>query len=466
MPTLRITVDWLGRVYHGAEWPPSPLRLYQAMIAGYAAHRRGDSAFEPAMRHLETLSPPTIFAPVAEERSPVASSVPNNDGDRVLALFAKGDRAGAREKARGALTIRVRRSRYFKGVVTYDWQANGETVAYLAALEAIASSVSAVGLGIDSAIARAELIEQPAAAKGVRHSPSPTGRRRLNVPYPGVLDFLDERHRKFRNRIGGGGVSAVPEPEHQQASYAAELDLPPVRSEAYFLMDLDDRPLAFEGTRAMEVAAMVRRAISGAARRAGLANEAVSELTGHQGNRRIRPQPLPNVGYGHADGRIRRVMLTAPESVDEEKWLDVLSRLIGAELILEGQREPVGTLAPITGNDPILGRYYGNAKTWTTATPVVLPGYDRRRGRPRPERIVGRLLRHAGIPEAMVERLAMEPAARLRGSDMPTRYRRPEYLAKYPCRHMSIRWRQSVTGPVALGAGIGHGLGLFLPTHE
>ena len=76
MPTLRITVDWIDRVYHGVEWPPSPLRLYQAMIAGYSVHRRGDRALEAAMRHLETLPEPTIFAPEAEERSPVKSAVP------------------------------------------------------------------------------------------------------------------------------------------------------------------------------------------------------------------------------------------------------------------------------------------------------------------------------------------------------------------------------------------------------
>ena len=156
-------------------------------------------------------------------------------------------------------------------------------------------------------------------------------------------------------------------------------------------------------------------------------------------------------------------MLTAPESVAEENWLDVLSRLIGAELVPEGQHEPIGTLVPVAGHDPILARYYGEARTWTTATPVVLPGHDRRRGRSRPERIVGRLLQHAGISEAMVERVTMEPAARLRGSDVPTRYRRPDHLRKYPCRHMSIRWRTTVTGPVVLGAGIGYGLGLFIP---
>ena len=184
---------------------------------------------------------------------------------------------------------------------------------------------------------------------------------------------------------------------------------------------------------------------------------------GHGGARRIRVQPLPNIGYRYADGHIRRVMLTSPESVGEDVWLDVVARLIGAELIPAGGREPVGTLAPIRDVDPILARYCGESEFWTTATPVVLPGHDGRRGRLRPQRAVRRLLRHAGIAEAMAARVSMEPAALLPGSAASARYRRPRHLAEYPCVHMSIRWSVSVSGPLALGAGAGYGLGLFLP---
>ncbi len=462
MPKLRVAVDWLDGVYHGDEWPPSPLRLFQAMIAGYAVHRRGDPALEAAMRHLETLPTPAIFAPEAKRRSPVASAAPNNDGDETLKLLARGEHEAAREKARRALTIRERRSRSFDGAVTYEWDATAETAEHLPALEAIAGSVSAVGHGIDMAVARAGLLDDPARPEGARHAPSPQGRS-MNVPYPGAFDRLEERFREFRGRVRAGGVRGVREPAHRRAGYAPELALPPLRCEGFRLMDMDGGPLAFEGTRAMEVAAMARHAVHGAARRAGLAAGTVSELMGHGGGRRIRVQPLPNVGHAHADGLIRRVMLTAPESVAEDDWLDVLSRLVWSELVPEGRREPVGVLAPVAGSDPVLARYYGESRTWTTATPVVLPGRDRRRGRPRPERSVRRLLRHAGIPEAMMEAATMEPAGRLAGSAPPRLYGRPRHLAGYPCAHMSVRWRAPVSGPLVLGAGAGYGLGLFLP---
>jgi len=466
MPTLRVTVDWLDRTYHGAEWPPSPLRLYQAMIAGYAVHRRGDRALEAAMRHLERLDPPTIHAPEAEDRAPVTSAVPNNDGDLALGLWAKGDRLGARKRQRESATFRVRRPRSFDGPVTYQWDADAETERHLGALKEIVESVSAVGHGIDSAVARLELADRPSRPPGVAYMQSPTGRHRLSVPYSGAFDVLEERYRQFCGRIGPGGAVGAPEPDHRQESYMSERDLPPVRREAFALKDMDERPLSFEGTRAMVVAAMVRHAVVGAARRAGLERETVSELMGHGGGRRIRVHPLPNVGHGYADGRIRRVMLTAPEDVDDGDWLDVLHRLIGAELVPEGQTQPIGILTPVERQDPILAMYCGKAETWTTATPVVLPGHDHRRGRARPGRSVRRLLRHAGIPEAMVESATMDPAGRLRGSEAPARYDRPRHLAKYPCQHMSIRWRTPVGGPLFLGAGSGYGLGLFLPTEN
>ena len=177
-------------------------------------------------------------------------------------------------------------------------------------------------------------------------------------------------------------------------------------------------------------------------------------------------QPLPNVGYRHADGRIRRVMLTAPECVDEEDWIDVMSRLPGEPLIRERQQVPFAILAPLASPDPMMDRYRGEASYWTSATPVVLLGHDHRRGRPRPHRSIRRLLRHAGIAEVLVESVTMEPAGRLPGSDRPARYRRPQHLANYPCQHMSVRWKVPVTGPLALGAGIGYGLGLFMPAED
>ena len=211
---------------------------------------------------------------------------------------------------------------------------------------------------------------------------------------------------------------------------------------------------------------MLRHAVHGAARGAGLDERLICELMGHGGDGRTEAQPLPNVGYRHADGRIRRMLVVAPGFVDEDVGRSVVSRLVGAELVAEAGDEPRGVLAPIAEPDPMLARYRGEGRWSTTATPVVLPGWDSLRGRPRPERSARRLLRRADISEALLERAAFSRWPRLRGSAHPLSYRRPRHLARHPCLHLSVEWTEPVRGPLALGAGTGYGLGLFVPVGE
>ena len=467
MTTLRITVEWFDGAYHGCEWPPSPWRLYQAMRAGAAAHERGSPTLEAALRHLETLPPPAITAPCATEDRPVAAMVPNNDGDRVLELLARGQTARARRMCEKSVTRRTRRAWRLDGAVAYDWRAGPETVHHLESLVTIAASASAVGHGIDLAHARAALGAQACAVPGVRYVCAPTGGRTLAVPWPGAFDACERRYRTERERIDGAVVALGWEPAPQTARYRCELDGPSMRCAAFAIRRPDDTPLALEGTQAMEVAAMVRHAICDAALRAGLDARTRAEIMGHGADEtRIRIQPLPSVGHRWADGRIRRILLSSTDGVEEADWSDVVLRLAGAPIKPEGQRTPVGILAPLASEDSVVARFQGVGQHWTTATPVVLPGYDHRRGRPRPQRTVGRLLRHAGIAPTLVESVAMEPAPRVPGSASAHRYRRPEHLAQYPCRHMSVRWAVPIVGPLALGAGVGYGLGLFVPWDE
>ena len=466
MATLRFEMQWLAGRYHGAEWPPSPWRLYQAMVAGSGAERGRNPGLEAALRHLETLPAPVVTAPRAQLLRPVTTRVPNNDGDVVLALHAKGKPGAAAKKAARLGALRTRRAWRFTGPVTYEWAGTAMTRAHLPALARLARSVSAVGQGIDLAIARAELLEHPLQVRGVRYTPSESGARLLAVPAPGGLDALDARYRRERTRIRERRVETGFEPEPRTTGYRSELDPPPVRWAAFSLRTPDDRPLIANATRTIEVAAMVRHAIGHAAKCAGLDAGVVSELMGHGGEGRISAQPLPSVGYRHGDGNIRRVLLVAPVCVDEDGWRSVVSRVPGAPLVTEASGDAFGMLAPLPHTDPMLARYRGTGRRWTSATPVVLPGHDSLRGRPRPERSVRRLLRHAGISESLVERATFERGKRLRGSGHPLSYRRPAHLARYPCAHLTLEWTEPVRGPLSLGAGTGYGLGLFVPVGE
>ena len=467
MTTLRITVEWLDARYHGREWPPAPFRLYQAMVAGCARSARGDPALEAAMRHLETLPPPTVTAPPVDARTEATAAVPNNDADAALALYTRGKPALARGQTARALTRRTRRARHVEGAVAYDWRATPQTAAHLQALARIARSVIALGLGIDLACARAVLHAQsPPPPPGIRYAPAPAARRRLRVPWPGAFDALQQAYRDNRARIGAATVAAAAEAPVRTVAYGCALEPPPVRCAGFALRTPDDRPLALEGTRAVEAAAMVRHAIGRAARSAGLDSRLISELMGHGGEHRIRIAPLPTVGHRHADGWIRRVMLTAPLGVPGNAWADVVARLAGAALVREHARGDAGVLAPLNSGDAVLRRFRAEARRWTTATPVVLPGCDHRRGRARPHRALRRLLRHACLAETLLASATLEPAPRLAGSASAHRYHRPRHLAHYPVAHLSVTWRTALVGPLALGAGTGYGLGLLVPAPD
>ena len=85
---------------------------------------------------------------------------------------------------------------------------------------------------------------------------------------------------------------------------------------------------------------------------------------------------------------------------------------------------------------------------------------------PRPHRALARLLRHARIAEALLASATLEPAPRIAGCAPAHRYLRPRHLAHYPVAHLSVAWRTTVTGPLALGAGAGYGLGLLVPVPD
>ena len=103
MPSVYcLTVNFLDPVpaFHGRgdggepEWPPSPLRLFQALVCAAAGRWRegplADYAL-PDLRWLELQREPTIIAPdIQPERTSFRMYVPNNAGDLVTAAWARG----------------------------------------------------------------------------------------------------------------------------------------------------------------------------------------------------------------------------------------------------------------------------------------------------------------------------------------------------------------------------------------
>ena len=83
MDTLCISVTYLddrynGQTERGPEWPPSPWRLYQALLA--ASAHNGDED-QDAFRAMEQLPPPHMLAPEVTRGQSRKTYVPNNASD-------------------------------------------------------------------------------------------------------------------------------------------------------------------------------------------------------------------------------------------------------------------------------------------------------------------------------------------------------------------------------------------------
>ena len=86
---FHIAVTFLDQRFHGRgdggepEWPPSPLRLIQAIVAANADDVGASGDLDGALMWLESQDPPLVVAPRSEKAAPYCLSVPNNaDGYR------------------------------------------------------------------------------------------------------------------------------------------------------------------------------------------------------------------------------------------------------------------------------------------------------------------------------------------------------------------------------------------------
>ena len=82
---LLLSIRFLDDRYHGltdngnkAEWPPSPFRVFQALVAGNARGEKIPQSLTEALKWLESLTPPDIVAPEAKAGRSLLTYVPNN----------------------------------------------------------------------------------------------------------------------------------------------------------------------------------------------------------------------------------------------------------------------------------------------------------------------------------------------------------------------------------------------------
>jgi CRISPR-associated protein Csb2 len=480
---LRISVRFLDGTFHGRgidgepEWPPSPLRLFQA-LTNAAARLYGDGIGAQnavTLRWVEALPhPPEIFAASQTEAVGYQLYVPDNVGDLVAKQWSAGkffDNQNHPIDISGYRTEKQVRPLRLSGdaVVHYLWplDAAADYATHQQNVVSMARAVSRLGWGIDLVVTDAAVetrADSNARLSGERWFPDEAaGGTSLRVPVTGTLHALEERHAAFLGRIrhlDDGGMVFAPVPPiaptaFRVVTYRRETD--PVRPPfaIFALRQLDDSGFrAFDpARRGLHVAAMLRHIAGGAdiARSLGW-NEAQTGgfVHGHTDKEssiapgpRLLFIPIPSIEYrgqGKEEvvGAIRRVLITAQGPLKRDEFRRLVQRLDGLELIGGKSESPASMafLSRLPDSDKLTNaNYLASSATWATVTPVILPGHDD------PRKLRQRLHESSGLSaeekNALVARLDQRIDHLLRKALLQAGY------SATLTHHADIEWRGS-----------------------
>lgn len=487
-----------GRFHGVGDWPPSPARLFQALVAGVGISGPLSEGERRALRWLEGLKHPVIASPHFMIGQRFINYMPNND------LDAKhGDHRCVGE-------IRMDKHivpRLFDAQTPflYGWMfdVDGNSQRQINAICAMTERLYQFGRGWDMAWAWTEntteydlkrrLLDYP----GDVHWPSIDGSgERILCPAPGTLDSLIRRYEANLKRFQLGPehsttFSQQPKAKFKQCVYSSA----PAR-QVYELREHTPRA-PFVAWPLDRTASLVEALRDQARHRLQSAlhtttSETIKQiLTGHEtntddarpANLRVRLIPLPSIGHPDADHDIRRVLVEVPVGCpirsDDINWA-----FIGQEINHPVYGKPLD-VTPTEASDML--RHYGvdqGSYIWRSVTPVVLPGYTTlmRTKSPRVDNTAksgaDRLEDHKKTASAVASALwqahvrSHPVTIRVQREPFDTNGRRAETFASDTCFdkwclwHVEVCFSKPISGPLVIGAGRDLGLGVMAPVRR
>ncbi len=507
MPTLLISVRFQEGRYHGnSEWPPSPARLFQALVAGAA---RGEELSEHAVEAfywLEGLNAPTIRAPSAHVGQRFKNFVPNNDLDAV---------GGDPLRVNDIRVSKIVRPRTFDVAVplvyvwTFEHGADNECHAHT--MCEIADDLYQLGRGVDMAWAQGEVVDDSEADTRLRElagllwRPNNSGDgAALSIPHPGSLASLAKRFNakceRFRT-VGDGKkarllFSQAPKPDFWQVPY---------NSPATFLLFDIKRADVFASQPLERVVGLAEKIRNLAVERLRKSNWRRDDPKRHDciekifvGRaakdadklRRIRITPLPSIGHAQTERSVRRVLVGVPPECPIAIG-DVAWAFSGLALDVEpdtGEMPDDGAELVLADDRKMLAHYgiedAAPARVWRTVTPASLSeGNRRQRGHPRQTRTgakggaerlrvqaaaewaVRQALRHTGV-DVSVQAIRVQREPLEANGQRAEAFAASPRLAKERLWHVEIAFTRPVSGPLLVGDGRYLGLGLMRPVRN
>ncbi len=503
---LAIRVQFLAG-YSGREWPPSPARLFKALVAsaraGWAQSNR--MAIDASLRMLERqgwddgTKLPGIVAPHAAPRAPRQRRfVPNNSKN-----WPPERRLNPEKGIDLEPEPMVGWDIEAPHTVWYWWPS--VDASHVPVLRDVSRRVFSVGKGEDLAVLDATDAEPPADA--VRWQPATSGAS-LEVPETGCLDVCDAVFARDLNDLplAAAGVRSV--------TYASDV-ADPAREVPTFVLALwrNGKRCSWDARLLRQVVGPVRHLLDevraevvdvlarGPSDRPAMEALVRRVLVGHDESDKpisephLAILPLPSVLGPYPDGRVRRIALADFGGGDDSTRRAIVET---AQVLLHGRElldNGLGT-GIVLGTEPDsqwLRAITKRSRTWATVTPLVQQAKEltrdewkrlvaaRRNAEQEPAKaaarelhlqkrrreLVERSVRQAtASQEARVESIEFASGGPIAGLHVATKYRANGYLGETPKLHVRVTFDRPISGPIAIGRGRHVGFGVLWPVDE
>ncbi len=451
-----------GQLKEG-EWPPSPSRLYSALVAADGTRDRLRVTSGRELEWFERLPPPVIHAHsgpchqplhprfVVEARRRFATSTSKTKD--VLTHLEYIGRSGAEVRP----GVRVS-PRFPKVVYLWDTSCPSEV---LDALQLRAARVGYLGTADSPVRVRVQDAVPESLEPAEAFRPDAEGSVYIRVPQAGDLDMLDSIYDAWLKRGVGLARAQYPSLWHE-ARYRSPA-APPSEDRGSVVAWLRLRT-AISGRRVGAVTSLFKKAVL--AKHQRLYGEPPAILHGHgfkgPGYDLARYLALPDVGHRWSRGRIHGLALWVPPGCDRvvrnraRQSARIVRRLAGRGLNT-AVRPHAGERRPDAARP---GRWTRGARSWVTVFPAV-----HERHVPLDLAEVTKWCKHAGYPAPVSFRSTRTPLIH-GGVDLaPVEVNRPGRPGP-PYSHLQIWFAKKVLGPVVIGSARQRGLGLCVSCRE
>lgn len=502
-----------------AEWPPHPARIFMAMTAAHF-QTGADPMERRALKWLEALDAPQIYAPEAADRAIVTQFVPVNDHNhgykvknRKVIVFQEISHTGIRRERQDRVFARAWLEDDIVWLVWPEICAE-ESIKY--ALGSLCTKVTRIGHSsslVQMWVARPEEVGEPNWVPDEDRAII-----RLRVSTSGTLEDLERRYNGHAVETYASLKTAAEDESDKKAQSAAKKRLkeefpngPPRQdrpcltiTQGYAKRRLPEKTVTGSGTvfdphllilrlepesapyRYLDLPCVL--ALTQRWREAllshcnGLPDTVRRILSGHDSNGGVLEEPhlaflpLAFVGYEHADGHLIGVGLTLPDGLSRDDRRGVLKAVGKVQDLKLGQlgvwrvepetRESV----PLTLRPETWTAHPNGYTRWATVTPVVYDRHPKSDDRATCMTEVAGMIRQActriGLPEP--REVIVTPVSAHLGVPpahlFPRLRRKDDSLRRHT--HAILVFDQPVSGPILIGAGRYRGYGCCRPMFE